>query len=328
MRILVTGGTGFLGRAVLERLRASGDEVRVLVRPARREAVGRDLDVEVTLGDLRDPPSLAEAVQGVDAVCHCAARVKTKGSWSDFYEDTVRGTERLLEAASRENVRRFLHVSSLGILRVNGDETVTEASPFDDAYEYRGAYARAKFQSEDLVWKYHRERGLPVTVVRPGPLYGPGRPPIIARVRMPCGPFFDLAIVRHRQLFPLAHVENVAEAIHLALRCDGVIGRAYHVVDEEIPHRDYLMLLRRAGLAPSRAIFVPPALLYPAVVLVETFCRALGKVPPFSRHRLKRALASAHYDTSRARTELGWSPRLTMVEALARMRAAGVAGGR
>jgi 2-alkyl-3-oxoalkanoate reductase len=321
MRILVTGVTGFLGRAVARRLREAGDDVRVLVRPSRRDALDRALDAQVVLGDLRDAPSLADAVKGMEAVCHCAARVKTKGPWPDFFEDTVRGTENLLEAARREGVRRFLHVSSLGIVRID-DETVTETSPFDTDHADRGAYARAKRQAEDLVWKYHREQGLPVTVLRPGPLYGPGRPPIIARLRMPCGPFFDLAIARRRQLLPLAYVDNVAEAIHLALRSEGAIGRVYHVVDEEIPHGDYLRMLRQAGLAPTRAIFVPAAVFYPVVVVVETLWRRMGKVPPFSRHRFERALGSARYDTSRARAELGWSPKVTAAEALVRMRVA------
>jgi nucleoside-diphosphate-sugar epimerase len=246
----------------------------------------------------------------------------TGSLWSEFEQVTIRGTERLLEAACRENIDRFVHVSSLGIYGINGEETVTEESPFDAGEESRGHYTRSKIESERLVWNYHRERKLPVTVVRPGILYGPGRPPFVARLCVPVGPRLRIAIGRSRQRLPLAYVENVAEAIHLALRSRRAAGKAYNIVDEGIFQKEYLVLLRRADLSKARTILLSPTPLYPFLSLFERLCRRLGVTPPVSRHQFERALASLRYDTSRAREDLGWSPTIGVVEGLMKIRAA------
>jgi len=322
MKVLVTGGTGFLGRNVVRRLLDGGDSVRVLARSPLARAAGRPAGAEEALGDLRDANSLRRAVEGMEAICHCAAHVQTRGSWSEFEEVTIRGTERLLEAAHREGVKRFLHVSSLGVYGLNGKETITEESPFDDSEASRGHYTRSKVESERLVWKYSREHGLPITIIRPGVLYGPGRPPFVARVCVPIGPKLRIALGRSQQRLPLVYVENAAEAICLALRNHRAIGRGYNIVDDGIFQKEYLAQLRRAELSKARTVLLSPAPLYPLLSLFEQLCRTIGITPPVSRHQFERALASLYYDTSRAREELGWSPKFGVVEGLMEIRAA------
>jgi len=333
MKVLVTGGTGFLGRYVVRRLLDAGDSVRVLVRPCNEKdgrrcstANGRPVGVEELTGDLRDAASLQRATEGIEAICHCAAHVQTGGSWSEFEEVTVRGTERLLETACQEKVNRFLHVSSLGVYGLNGNQTVTEESPFDDDDRNRGHYTRSKVESERLVWKYSRENGLPTTVIRPGVLYGPGRAPFVARLCVPIGPKLRIAFGRSQQRLPLAYVENVADAICLALRSNRAAGKSYNIVDQGIFQKEYLAQLRRVDLSEARTILLSPTPLYPFLSLLEQCCRWIGISPPVSRHQFERALASLYYDTSRAREELGWSPKIGVVEGLMKIRAAVVKG--
>ncbi|MFQ5903446.1 MAG: NAD-dependent epimerase/dehydratase family protein [Candidatus Binatia bacterium] len=330
MKVLVTGGTGFLGRNVVRRLLDGGDVVRVLVRPSRTGQYphlailnehGRQAAAEEVIGDLCDSSSLRQVLDGIEAVCHCAARVQVGGSWSDFKEVNIRGTERLLEEACRERIKRFLHVSTLGVYGLDGQETtITEESPLDEGN--RGYYTRSKIESERLIWKYSRERDLPVTVIRPGILYGPGKPPFVSRPFVALGPKLRIAIARPEQRLPLTYVENVAEAIHLALHSNRAIGRAYNVVDEAVLQEDYLALLSRVGLNHARTILLPPTPIYLLLSLSEHFCRWLGVAPPVSRDQFQRALASILYDTSRAREELGWSPKVGMAEALSKIREA------
>lgn len=322
-----------MGRYVVRRLLDGGDFVRVLVRPSHEGAAGRSgitnaggVRAEEMAGDLRDEVSLARAVQGMDAVCHCAAHMQTASPWRDFEEITVRGTERLLQAACAENVKRFLHVSSLGIYGLNGHGAITEESPLDDGEESRGHYTRSKIEAERLVWKYHREYNLPATVVRPGVLYGPGKSPFVARVCVPIAPKLRIALGRSQQRLPLAYVEDVAEGIDLALRNAGAVGKAYNIVDGGIYQKEYLALLKRAKLSKAHTILLSPTPLYPLLSLFEGLCRWISVTPPVSRHQFERALASLDYDTSRARAELGWSPKIGVAEGLMKIRAATEAG--
>jgi 2-alkyl-3-oxoalkanoate reductase len=326
MRILVTGGTGFLGRYVVRRLLDGGDFVRMLVRhegaAGRGVVTNAGVRAEEMAGDLRDEASLARAVQGMAAVCHCAAHMQTASPWRDFEEVTVRGTERLLRTACVGKVKRFLHVSSLGIYGLNGQGAITEESPLDDREESRGHYTRSKIEAERLVWKYHREHDLPVTVIRPGVLYGPGKSPFVARVCVPIGPKLRIAVGHSRQRLPLAYVEDVAEGIYLALRNAGAVGKAYNIVDDGIYQKEYLALLKRAKLSNAHTLLLSPTPLYPLLSLFEGLCRWIGVTAPVSRHQFERTMASLEYDTSRARQELGWSPRAGVAEGLRKIRTA------
>lgn len=318
MNVLVTGGTGFLGQAVVRRLLVAGQRVRILVRPSSAAQCAALGGAEPAWGDLREPLSLMQALDDMEVVCHCAAHMTVGDAWSTFEAVTVRGTEMLLQAASRHKVKRFLHISSLGVYG-DGQDTITEASPFDASSGERGHYTRSKIESERLVWEYAREHGLPTTVIRPGPLYGPGKPPFVARLCVPVGSKFQIIVARSDQYLPLTYVENVAEAICLALEREQAIGRDYNIVDgEALQQGTYLKLLRQVGLSQRHTIVLPPAPLYPMVSLVEQACRWMGVAPPLSRHQLERTLASVRYDTSRAQKELGWSPQVGLVEALLR----------
>ena len=325
MKILVTGGTGFLGRYLVRQLIDVGHVVRVLARPSSEKrgsnhSSSADLPggVELITGDLSDVASLQEATRGVEAVCHCAALMQANSSWEEFEKVNVRGTERLLEAVCRERVCRFVHVSSLGIYGLRDQETITEQSQLDESAGQRGSYTRSKIESERVIWKYHHERGLPITVVRPGILYGPGRP-FVGRVVIPLGSRRKIVVARRDQRIPLVYVGNAADAIHLALSSDCSIGKAYNIVDSEgVFQRDVLKLLKQIDLSSDRIFLVPPGLFSPVISFVEFVCRSIRFPVPVSRHQFQRAMASVRYDTSHARNELGWSPKVGLEEGVRR----------
>lgn len=322
MKVLVTGASGFLGVPLVARLRADGMAVRALVRPGKEAGIQAD---EVATGDLRDEPSLARAVSGVDAVVHCGARVSTSGSWEEFEAVNVLATRRLIALAADAGVGRFVHVSSLSVYGIPYDgAVVTEDGPFEEGVEERGGYARSKFLADQLA-REAIATGARVTIVRPGLLYGPGRKPPLARRAVGLGPL-RVIVASPDYLLPLAYVENVADALSLAVRVPAAAGRAYTVVDTHAPQSDYARLYRRVGGGRWVALHAPLRLVGLAVGALESLARVLGRRSPITRHQVERTLRSARFDVTRAERELGWRPRVPLEEALRRSFAGRPAG--
>jgi nucleoside-diphosphate-sugar epimerase len=172
-KILVTGGTGFLGSHLVTRLVQEGHEVRVLARKMSRLDHLPKKGIQVVFGDLRDAESLCRAMQGIEVVYHAAAAMG--GSWEDFEDGTIRGTERLLEVSLAAGVKRFVHISSLSVYEAAGykrNSVIHESSPYPKDPLKIGPYTYSKVESERLAFEYYK-KGLPVTVLRPGLIYGP-----------------------------------------------------------------------------------------------------------------------------------------------------------
>jgi nucleoside-diphosphate-sugar epimerase len=323
---LVTGATGFLGAAAVARLRADGVTVRALVRSAGAHTEAH----EQSVGDLRDADSLARAVDGVDWVIHAGARVSTTGAWEEFEAVNVHGTETLIRLAMGAGVRRIVHVSSLSVYAVPRDgATITEESAYDvDGGAERGLYARSKLAADQIASAAMRD-GAPLTIVRPGLLYGPGRTPSLARRSVGVGPLRVLLASPDYQL-PLAYVDNVADAIALAARVEAARGRSYTIVDVHARQADYTRLYRQISGARWTPVYVPTGLLRAGASAAERVAGLLGRRSPITRHQVERTLRSATFDTRRAHDELGWQPRVPLEEALRRtfaaQRAAAVAG--
>lgn len=167
-RVLVTGGTGFIGGRLVERLMLEHDvDVRVLVRnPATAVRVAR-FPVEIVVGDLTDGGSVRDAVRGCDTVLHCAHDSSTaRGHWASGYE----GTHLLARACLDAGVSRMVHLSSFVVYGDTVDGDLTEEAPYRSA---SGRYTAAKRGGEELVLDLHRDAGLPVSVLQPTIVYGP-----------------------------------------------------------------------------------------------------------------------------------------------------------
>lgn len=314
MKAFVTGSSGFLGRHLVQRLRAENVWVRTLVRYSTTKAVAAD---DVCEGDLRDSATLERAVQGVDVVFHAGARVATSGSWEEFEATNVTATEKLIQAAVAAKVQRIVHVSSLSVYAVpHDDATITEDSPYEAAAGERGFYARSKLAADQVACRA-MAAGAPVTVVRPGLLFGPGRRPPLARRAIAAGPLrFILARPSYR--LPLAYVENVADALWLAARAPAAVGRAYSIVDLHAKQGDYLRLVREVTGQRFFPVFVPLTPVLLAVRAAEAAAKKLGRRSPISTHQVERTVWSAEFDVRRAEVELGWTPRVSLPEALRR----------
>ena len=323
---LVTGGTGFVGAAVIRELLAHGHRIRALVRPGsdRRNLAG--LAVETAEGRLEDPASLARATAGADALFHVAADYRL---WAPdpapMMAANVAGTVALMTAALDAGIPRIVHTSSVAALGHHADGSpADEATPVELA-DMIGPYKRSKFLSERAVLGLVRDRGLPAVVVNPAAPVGPrdikptptGRMVLdAARGRLPAFVRSGLNIV---------HVADVATGHRLAYE-RGAVGERYVLGAENRSLGDVIATAARlAGRRPP-AIRLPIAPLWPVAVVAEGAGRLFGFAPPISRDLLCMARRPMHFSHARAIRELGYRPRPAdegLADAIAWFRAQG-----
>jgi 2-alkyl-3-oxoalkanoate reductase len=322
MKALVTGGSGFLGRHLVQRLLQEGEVVWALARTPQTASQLKSLGAGVVEGDIRRWSSLRQAVQGMDVVFHCAGKVEPTGRWIDFLEVNVLGTERLIQAALEQGVPRIVHVSSVGIYGPQpGGTVIAEDEDYDPNPGARGFYTRSKIEADQVASWYARQRAAPITLIRPGTIYGPGGRGRLVRAGARLGRL-NVVFGDGQNLLPLAYVDNVVDALLCAARSEVGNGRAYNIVDDDqVSQRLYVERLGQA-LGPRQSIVYLPM---PVVRLLATGAD-LGRAalrgrrsPQGLYHRIARSLQSVRYDTARAKQELAWYPRVSFEEALKRM---------
>lgn len=307
MKSLVTGATGFIGGHLMQALVAAGDEVRILVRPTSDTRRVADLGVEQCTGDLTDPLSLREAVAGMDRVFHCAAVVADWGDPAVFQAVNVKGTHDLLAAAQDAGIKKFIHVSSTEVYGYP-DRPAAEDTPF----HYRGwPYCDTKIDAEKHAWAFAR-RGLPLTIIRPATVYGPGCALIVEMVTLLKQGQMVL-VAGGRKNAGLVYVDNLSEVLLLAGEPDVGLARAYNVSDglnatwEQVTQA----LVGMVGQGPVRRS-LPHRLAYAAGWVLE----GLGRVrrhrsrPLLTRMAVELIGTDQGFPNNRARRELGWWPRV------------------
>ncbi len=316
MLVCVTGGTGFLGSYLVRDLLARGTSVRVLARPSPRADRLAAAGVEIAQGDIRDPESIARAVRGADIVYHLAAKVGA-APYKDYFEINVDGTERVVKACAANGVGKFVYASSLAVYGpIAEGASIDETTPFDDKPQLRDPYSESKIKADQLVSSFARTSGLPTVIVREGIIFGPGR-------QLPAGIFAfrlgktDVVFGKPQNHFPLNYVENMIDAM-LAAAASSSGLREWNVLDDDaLTLGHYHELKRVADHSSTR--FASGWPLYAA----SPFAEALRSMIPMgdtrlSRHQLQRSLQDRRYDTSRMRRETGWTPRVSLEEAIQR----------
>jgi nucleoside-diphosphate-sugar epimerase len=318
VKALVTGGSGFVGGRLIERLVAEGNEVRALARSDSSAARVRDLGAEPALGDITDRASLEAAAAGCELAFHAAARLSDAGPWEEFERDNVEGTRNVLEASAAAGARRFVHVSTEAVL-IAGDPLVNVDETAPLRTDSKAFYSRSKAMAEQVV---NGAGGIERVIVRPRFIWGKGDttllPNIIAMVK--AGRFAWIGGGRTRT--DITHVDNVVEGLMLAA-AKGADGETYFVTDgEPVVFREFLTeLLATQGVeAPTRTM--PVGLASALAATSETAWRALPLPgsPPLTRFAVWVSSQECTIDISKARSELGYKPIRTREEGLADMR--------
>lgn len=308
--ILVTGGTGFLGRALVTALASSGERVRLLVRRKPLREIENQSCVEIVLGNLGDPDVVDRAVQGVEIVYHLGAA--TSGSWSDQECGTIWGTRNVVNSCLRHRVRKLVYVSSLSVLEYASlprHARLKESAPLERFPEKRGDYAKAKLQAEKIVRQAVRDQGLNAVILRPGNVFGPGAETVSPYGIVPFGNRW-LVMGDGNVLLPLVYIDDVIEALLKAAASDKAVGQVFHLVDPRpIIQRRYLEYALKK-MPETRVAYVPMAILYCAAVAMQSLAALVHRHVPLSPYRLKSIRPGVEFDCSAARETLGWAPRV------------------
>ena len=306
---LVTGATGFVGSAVARALAGRGHTLRLLVRANSDRSLIEGLG-ETIVGDLRDPESLAAAVQGCRYVFHVAADYRL---WvpdpGPMMQANVDGTTALLRAARDAGVQRIVYCSSVAALGLVGDGTPgTEDTPVDPA-KVIGVYKQSKYQAEQAVRALVRDEGVPAVIVNPSAPVGPrdikptptGKMVLDAAAgRMPAYVDTGLNIV---------HVDDVAEGHVLALE-HGRLGESYILGGEDLGMAHLLAMIDDVmDRPPQRRTRIPNAALVPVAAVMEGVARLTKREPRVTREMLAMAKKRMYFSSDKARRELGYAPR-------------------
>ncbi|HEY4384777.1 MAG TPA: NAD-dependent epimerase/dehydratase family protein [Ktedonobacteraceae bacterium] len=314
MTVLVTGAAGFLGGHLVDLLVERGESIRIFTRPGEDITRLVEAGVEVCQGDLTDRLSVEAAVVGVDRVFHCAARTGPWGPMAEYEQINVHGTKTLVEAAMAANVRRIVHVSSITAHGVDVHGTVDETSPLNGGSD---PYSRTKVASERLLQQLIRDKEAPVTIVRPGLIYGPRDTNSFARFARLIEQGKMVIIGSGYNSLPLIHVKDVAQGIVLAGDSEQALGRAYLLTsDEPITQSDYFnAIARELGVPPPR-LHIPYklALALGATAEMVGHLTHMQQSPPLMRFGLMQIGGENRFLIDRACRELGFSPQISLAE--------------
>ena len=323
MKALVTGGGGFLGQAMVRGLLKRGAAVRSFSRHAHAALNG--LGVEQLKGDLSDSAAVSSAVQGCDIVFHVAARPGIWGSYEEYHQPNVVGTQNVIGACRQHGVRRLVYTSSPSVVFDGRDmEGADESAPYPATFEAH--YPRTKALAEQLV-RAANDAQLAAVSLRPHLIWGPGDnhllPRLVARARAG-----QLARIGSRpNLIDTVYVDNAANAHLLAAEKlspgSPVAGKVYFISQgEPVPMWEMVNRLLRAAGAPPVTRTVPVWLALTLACVFETAHKIAGNPgePRLTRF-VVHELSTAHwFDISAARRDLGYAPRVSIAEGLEMLR--------
>jgi nucleoside-diphosphate-sugar epimerase len=321
-RILVLGGTGFIGKELLRQLIEKGHTVRALVRGTA--GIPHDLraseNLECVVGDLGNKGDLLRAMEGVETVFHLArANVKT---WPDYQQFEIETTRGVGECAIASGIKRLLYTGTIDSYYAGaGAGTITEATPLDAQIERRNLYARAKAACEEILMHMHREQGLPLVIVRPGIVIGRGGSPFHWGVGM----WWNDAVCQiwgeGTTKLALVLVEDVAAGLIAAMETPDIDGRSFNLVGEPLmTAQEYLDELDRAGAMKIQRHATPIARFYRMDMLkwmVKVAVRHPKRRLPSYRDWESRT-GRAVFDCTAAKTVLGWKPATDRLELVRR----------
>jgi nucleoside-diphosphate-sugar epimerase len=315
-RLLVTGGTGFIGSHLAESARKSGREVRVLgmtdVDADRKNAEYLEsLGVEIYAGSVTDRDLCTAAMQDVSDVYHLAVAMREGGMSDEGFTNTnLKGTQYLLDAAVNNSVDRFIYCSTIGIFGHRVPGITSERSDFNPG----NIYERTKLEAEKLSLSYFEKQNLPVVVLRPADVYGPRDQRLLklfGAVSKSRFPLFGNGQGRRHMVY----IDDVVSSFERALESKEAIGKAFIIAGPEVcTLRQLIELVREAAGASSFGYRLPLSPMLILAGIVEDVCSVIGVSPPIYRRRMDFFHSDSEFDISYAEKVLGWTPKVALKE--------------
>jgi nucleoside-diphosphate-sugar epimerase len=315
----VTGGSGFVGGALIERLRSEGWDVRALARSERAAARVRELGAEPVSGDLDDRAALRAGAEGCELAFHAAAKVEDWGDPADFERLNVQGTQNVIDACREAGVRRLVHVGTEAALMV-GQPLINVDATAPLRPDSAALYSSSKAKAEQLVRSANVD--LETVVVRPRFVWGRGDTTLLPALSEMVRSGRFRWVGGGRQLSATTHIDNTVEGLWLAAT-KAPAGGVYFVTDgEPVVFREFVTeLLGTQGVpAPDRNTPRPVARV--AAAASERVWRLLRRPgnPPVTRLAYWLSAQECTIDISRARSELGYEPVRSRAEGMEELR--------
>lgn len=312
-KVLVTGAAGFIGSHLVDALVARGDSVRCLVRKRDSLKFLPKNKVEIVYGDITDKKSLIPAVRGVETIYHLAAKTDFGGrTWEEYYRPNVLGTRNLIDLAIKEKVKRFVFFSTIRTIGLKDSKI-----PINETVSYHplNFYDRSKVEAEQLLIRAYQEKELPIVILRLSSVYGP-------RDRGTYYSFFKtiakgrfFIIGNGKNLVSFVYVGNVVNATLLAGESKKAIGQTYFLNDDR-PYtmRELSKTIANAFGKKLPSFYLPESLGYLAGYGLAGLSKVLRFKPPLTPERIKNLTISYVFDISKAKRELGYSPKIGLKE--------------
>lgn len=315
--IFITGATGLVGSHAAEEAVRRGHRVRALVRPSSDTRWLDEWGVEKVPGDLADAESLRRGAAGADWVFNCAAKVGDWGTLQEFRELNVRALKLLLDAAADARVARFVHVSSLGVYEGRDHFGTDETTP--PAVQSLDAYTRSKIEAEELALEYVKTRQLPVSVVRPGFIYGPRDrtvlPKLVRALRSGRFRYFGSG----DQALNCIYVKNLVHGIFLAAEKPEAVGEVFNLTDgARVSKRQFVDRVAELAGLPHPQRKIPLWLAWTLAVAMERVAKWRGATEPplVNKARYKFLGLNLDYSIAKAERILGYRPPFSTEEGL------------
>lgn len=310
-KVLITGATGLVGRHFARRAAIAGYEVLAMVRRHSDRSALDGVPVRFIEADLADPESLPPAMAEADVVVHTAAQVGDWGPAEKYRAINVVALEHMLNAAQRHGrLRRWIQISSLGVYPARHHYGTDETVPADPTG--LDGYTQTKAEAEYVLQRYVREHGLPAVILRPGFIYGPGDRHALVRIvnKIEAGTMKFLG--RGDRLLNNTSVDNLCDAILLAIETPGIEGEIFNIRDERLVTREEFINTIADYLGKPHPRHVPEWLGRLLVGPIEWIARLRGQETPplLTRAQIKFMTLNLDFSIAKAKRVLGYRPRV------------------
>lgn len=316
MKILVTGATGFTGKALVRRLLDDGHKVVGLdYKEGLKTEELRKWGAEIVIGSVTDKDVVRRCMQGVDVVQHLAAAFREMNVPESHYHDVnVGGTRTMLDVAREVGVRKFVYCSTCGVHGNVDHPPGDEESPIQPA-DY---YQQTKYEAEPYVLEYVKQ-GHKATIIRPAAIYGPGDPERFYLIFRRAAKGWFPMIGNGKTFYHPLYIDNLVDALVLAMDENKGNGQAYLIADEEyVSIQD---LVQRTGRAMGIDVKIRKVPMLPVIVLghvVEKACKPFGIAPPIFPRRVDWYRQNRAFKVDKAKRDLGYVPRVGLDAGLRR----------
>ncbi|MCY2971524.1 MAG: NAD-dependent epimerase/dehydratase family protein [Planctomycetota bacterium] len=316
---LITGAGGLVGSSLAEACVKRGYKVKALIRSGSDGSFLEKLGVEVVRGDLQDKTLPIEATQGVDTVFHCAAKVGDWGSVDSYRQVNVEGLRKLLDSLNPAQLYKFVHFSSLGVYEARHHYQTDESTPPPD--QHFDGYTQSKMESEKLALQYHKDKGYPIVVLRPGFIYGPRDrtvlPRLMEKLKTKEVKYIGSSSYAMNNIF----VGNLVQAAFLALDNPNAVGQVFNLTDGEKVSKKRFITTIAKGMNLPTPFFLPVPLWLVKLIASSMEKKALKRgaleAPKITKANIKFLGLNLDFSIEKAKRILGYAPAKTFDEGMA-----------